>query len=100
MVPWANSVTAQIIVRTLTLLSLSCVCALGQLQDFAIDHIEFVQVVQNHDNTVPLIAGKNTVARVFLRSSPSVPETTGISGLLTASGSHETLPTFGCLLAI
>ncbi|MBM3768625.1 MAG: hypothetical protein FJW32_24860 [Acidobacteria bacterium] len=39
--------------------------------DAAIDHIEVVQVVQNDKNEIPLIAGKNTVARVFLRTEPA-----------------------------
>jgi hypothetical protein len=38
--------------------------------DAAIDHIEVVQVVQNAANEIPLIAGKNTVARVFLKVDP------------------------------
>src|SRR5207249_7582382 len=54
--------------------------------DIAIDHIEFVQVVQDHDNHVPLVAGKSTVARVFLTSSGNDGQdiTSGISGSLVA----------------
>src|SRR5713101_662033 len=55
-------------VRGFILLSLCGLCALGQQQDISIDHIEFVQVAQDHDNSVPLVAGKSTVVRVFLRS--------------------------------
>src|SRR2546423_5691212 len=68
--------------------------------DIAIDHIEFVQVAQDHDNTVPLVAGKSTVARVFLRSLGSADVTSGISGSLTADGFPETLRPFGDLPAI
>ncbi|MFN7935933.1 MAG: choice-of-anchor D domain-containing protein [Bryobacteraceae bacterium] len=57
--------------------------------DVSIDHIEVVQVVQNDKNEIPLIAGKNTVARVFLRVEPktadaianvSVKLTSGLGG--------------------
>jgi hypothetical protein len=34
---------------------------------FILDHIEVAQAIQNPSNTVPLIAGKRTVARAFLR---------------------------------
>ena len=33
--------------------------------DFGIDHIEIVQVTQHPDNSIPLVADKYTVARVF-----------------------------------
>src|SRR5258706_5523099 len=74
-------------------------CALGQQQDISIDHVEFVQVAQDHDNTVPLVAGKSTVARVFLRSvgTGAGDITSGISGSLTADGFAETLRPFGDL---
>src|SRR5260221_11194055 len=75
-------------------------CALGQQPDFSIDHVEFVQVAQDHDNTVPLVAGKSTVARVFLRSLGSADITSGISGSLTGDGFPETLRPFGDLPAI
>ena len=37
----------------------------GPPADITVDHIEVVQAVQSAANTVPLIAGKRTVARVF-----------------------------------
>src|SRR5260370_19152804 len=74
--------------------------ALAQQSDLSIDHIEFVQVAQDHDNTVPLVAWKSTVARVFLRSLGSADITSGISGSLTADGFPETLRPFGDLAAI
>ena len=70
--------------------------------DIAIDHIEFVQVVQDHDNHVPLVAGKSTVVRVFLTSSGNDGQdvTSGISGSLVADSLPETLRPFGNLPAI
>src|SRR5882724_4226974 len=73
----------------------STLCALGQQPDISIDHIEFVQVAQDHDNTVPLVAGKSTVARVFLQGGGSSDITSGTSGSLTADGFPETLRPFG-----
>lgn len=35
--------------------------------DIAVDHIEIVQVVQDAENTIPLVADKKTIARVFVR---------------------------------
>lgn len=35
--------------------------------DIQVDHIEVVQVIQTEDNEIPLVAGKNTVVRVFLK---------------------------------
>src|SRR5882724_4838292 len=78
----------------------STLCALGQQPDISIDHVEFVQVAQDHDNTVPLVAGKSTVARVFLRSAGSGDITSGISGSLTADGFPEMLRPFGDLPVI
>jgi hypothetical protein len=37
--------------------------------DLSIDHIEVVQVVQDAGNTVPLVARKSTVARVFVKGT-------------------------------
>ncbi len=49
--------------------------------NFQIDHVEVVQVVQDQNNTIPLVAGKSTVARVFVRldgqSSQSADQVTG-----------------------
>jgi len=41
--------------------------------DVAIDHVEVVQVVQDAKNTVPLIANKSAVARVFLKLNGTEP---------------------------
>src|SRR2546427_12978791 len=65
--------------------TLSSLWGLCSAADIAIDHIEFVQVVQDRDNNVPLLAGKSTLARVFLTGSGNngqdVPS--GIYGPLT-----------------
>src|SRR5262249_15108843 len=53
-----------------------------QLSDLAIDHIEVVQVVQRADNSIPLVAGKKTLARVFVKSKGK--PITGVTGTLTA----------------
>lgn len=37
--------------------------------DLQVHHIEVVQVVQTQDNKIPLVAGKKTVVRVFLKAS-------------------------------
>src|SRR5258708_30989102 len=74
--------------------------ALAQQPDISIDHVEFVQVAQDHDNTVPLVARKSTVTRGFLRSLGSADITSGISGSLTAGGVPETLGPFGDLPVI
>src|SRR2546427_8509283 len=81
---------------------LSSLCGLCPGADITIDHIEFVQVAQDHDNNVPLVAGKSTVARVFLSSSGNNGQdvTSPISGSLTADGFSETLRPFGDLPAI
>ncbi len=50
--------------KLLPLLSLALSC-LSALQAQRISRIEVVQAVQNADQTVPLVAGKPTVARVF-----------------------------------
>jgi len=42
--------------------------------DVAIDHVEVVQVVQDAANTIPLVANKSTVARVFLRLNDGAPK--------------------------
>ena len=49
----------------------------------AVDHIEVVQVVQNVKNSVPLIAGRPTVARVFFHIvDPPQPPLDGVTGIL------------------
>src|SRR5262245_12547548 len=74
-------------------------CGLCSAADISIDHIEFVQVAQDRDNHVPLVAGKSTVVRVFLTSSGNNSQdvTSGIAGTLTANGFPETLKPFGDL---
>ncbi|MBI4786759.1 MAG: hypothetical protein HY782_06915 [Chloroflexi bacterium] len=55
--------------------------------DLSIDHIEVTQAIQNGDNSVPLVAGKSTVVRVFVRvtGNPRGP----VSGvMLSACGMH------------
>jgi hypothetical protein len=37
--------------------------------DLTIDHIEVVQVIQTKDNKIPLVAGKKTVVRVFVKGT-------------------------------
>ena len=37
--------------------------------DLTVDHMEVVQVVQTRDNKIPLVAGKKTVVRVFVKAS-------------------------------
>lgn len=37
--------------------------------DLTIDHMEVVQVIQTKDNRIPLVAGKKTVVRVFLKGT-------------------------------
>jgi len=53
-------------------------CTFGALAqtgaDFSISRIEAVQVVQNEDHTVPIIAGKRTAVRVFLRKEGEADE--------------------------
>src|SRR3954469_19247693 len=84
---------AGLFICTLVTLSLSSLCA----ADIAIDHIEFVQVVQDHDNHVPLVAGKSTVVRVFLTISGNDGQdvTSGISGTIVADSLPDTLRPFG-----
>src|SRR5260370_34923830 len=92
-------------IRTLILFFLCALCLLpGRCvaADIATDHIEFGQVVQDHDNHVALVAGKSTVVRVFLTSSGNDGQdvTSGISGSLVADSLPETLRPFGNLPAI
>ncbi|MCX6028669.1 MAG: FHA domain-containing protein [Chloroflexi bacterium] len=58
--------------------------------DLSIDHIEVVQVVQDEANRVPLVAGKSTVVRVFVKVSgnpqgPVTGVTISACGMGTAS---------------
>lgn len=51
--------------------------------DLSVDHFEVVQAVQDPVNSVPLVAGKSTAARVFVAVGPSTPAPVkGVTGLL------------------
>jgi hypothetical protein len=66
-----------------------------------IDHIEVVQVVQDAQNSVPLVAGKKGVVRVFVRATGKNP-VAGVDGTLTgtpASGPKVTLKSKGGITA-
>src|SRR5258706_15194231 len=84
---------------TAVTLVLCTLCAAGPAHaaDIAIDHIEFVQVVQFGYTNVPLVAGKTTVVRVFLASSGNDGQdvTSGISGTMVADSLPDTLRPFG-----
>ncbi|HEY0072252.1 MAG TPA: hypothetical protein VGE04_20005, partial [Chloroflexia bacterium] len=41
--------------------------------DLTIDHMEVVQVIQTRDNSIPLVAGKKTVVRVFVKVKSAPP---------------------------
>ncbi|MBI2686890.1 MAG: choice-of-anchor D domain-containing protein [Acidobacteria bacterium] len=58
--------------------------------DVTIDHIEVVQVVQNDKNEISLIAGKNTVARVFLKVEPKTADPVGNVSVKLTSGNAGT----------
>ncbi len=60
--------------------------------DLMIDHIEAVQVVQDANNTVPLIAGKPTVVRVFPKIAAGIPVVTGVTAELTGTVRGAPLP--------
>ncbi len=49
-------------------------------QLLSIQHVEMTQVIQNDDNTVPLIAGKRTLARVYATCNDPCP-TAAINGV-------------------
>ena len=46
--------------------------------DFKIDHIGVVQVVQDEENTVPLVTGKSFVIRIFPKLANPGPEISGV----------------------
>jgi hypothetical protein len=60
--------------------------------DLTIEHIEVVQVIQTKDNSIPLVAGKKTVVRVFPRlagaTDPS-PQTVSASLFVWPEGKSE-----------
>ncbi|MGH9848872.1 MAG: PKD domain-containing protein [Blastocatellia bacterium] len=51
---------------------------------FVLDGIEVTQVIQDLNNSIPLIAGKRTLARVYLRLTGATSEIRNVSGALTA----------------
>ena len=60
---------------------------------FVLDRFEVTQTVQDLDHNVPLISGKRTIARAYLRTNVSVvPALTTISGVLTATRPDGSFP--------
>jgi hypothetical protein len=55
--------------------------------------IEVTQAVQDMDNAVPLIAGKRTFVRVYLRTEGPTTEIHNLSGALKACRPRDTAPT-------
>lgn len=53
-----------------------------------IDHLEVVQVVQDTTNSVPLVPGKKTVVRAFVRSTGKSP-VPNVTGTLSISGARS-----------
>ncbi|MEZ5404145.1 MAG: choice-of-anchor D domain-containing protein [Bryobacteraceae bacterium] len=60
-------------------------------QDVTVERIEVVQAVQNASNTIPLVAGKRTVARVFAAALGESPQA-GVEVLLEGWRDGERLP--------
>jgi hypothetical protein len=55
--------------------------------DLTVDHIEVVQVIQDVNNTIPLVAGKKTVVRVFVVANGSNGSPVdGVTASLTVRG--------------
>lgn len=50
--------------------------------DLSIDHMEVVQAIQTADNSIPLVADKKTVVRVFARVPDGSAPLVGVTGLL------------------
>ncbi len=67
--------------------------------DLSIDHTEIVQVIQNDANTVPLVAGKPTLLRVFVRQNGST-FPVDISGELVLHKDGQTSPPIQETLAL
>lgn len=70
--------------------------------DLTVDHIEAVQVVQDPANSVPLVAHKKTLLRVFVKVSGTRNPVSNVSAVLSASsgGASVTLPpTYGAITA-
>ena len=62
-------------------------------RDLAVDRIEVVQVVQDADHTVPLMARKKTVARVFIKLTPASSQpVAGVTARLRGSRSDGEMP--------
>jgi hypothetical protein len=57
--------------------------------------IEFVQSIQRSDNSVPLIAGKQTLVRVFVSSGPVGPESVPLDGSLEVTDTEGRSRTLG-----
>jgi hypothetical protein len=64
--------------------------------DLAIDHVEFVQVVQKADNSVPLVTFKSTIVRVFVRKLTQTTDTVGARVSLTGPTGEQLF----CVLAL
>jgi hypothetical protein len=64
--------------------------------DLAIDHVEFVQVVQKADNSIPLVTFKSTVVRVFVRKLTPTPEIVGARVSLTGPTGEQ----LACVVAL
>ena len=47
-----------------------------------VSHLEFVQVTQTEKGEIPLIPGKRTVIRAFIKQEPAEPQITGITGTI------------------
>jgi hypothetical protein len=66
---------------------------LNLIPDLVVDHIEVVQAIQFGDNDVPLVAGKNTVARVFVYSGDLAPgPVPGVTATLRGFRDSQELP--------
>ncbi len=57
--------------------------------DFAIDHIEVVQVVQDEINSIPLVNGKAFMIRVFPKLVNSGPDQTGVPVKISIEDDEE-----------
>ncbi|HYM09581.1 MAG TPA: choice-of-anchor D domain-containing protein, partial [Bryobacterales bacterium] len=54
--------------------------------DLSVDHLELVQTVQHPDNSIPLVAGKSTAARIFVKLNGDNPQpVAGVTGYLHGS---------------
>jgi hypothetical protein len=60
--------------------------------DLAIDHVEVTQGLQNKNNSIPLVAGRPTVVRVFPRVLNGAAPLAGVSARLSARRGNVQLP--------